>query len=1043
MKHKITILIIVMFLLIPYITYAECTASDDAIGYFTFDIDCFTDDSSIGLDGTNQGADNVGGGKIGNACDFERGESDWINVTDTILALDTGGPMTVGIWIKIETANDMHPFSMGDGGANLIWFFHHRAGISTRSYVFAGGPENIVSTGAMADTDWHFWMSELDTDGGIVGFWKDNVAIGSQTATTIDLTTVVVGALGGKFDAAAAPTNTWDGLIDEVGIWDRALTSQERADLFNDNNSCNPFVEASPVITITNPSDGAKLDNITYHIAINGTAIVDNGNVDETWINNSNFKLDGAFDNFNFSMNGTLIDNIEYHIMIFANNSVGTVRNNTVRFTIDRTAPGIASTLDNNHTLTYSKGNFTFQINFTDNLQIYSFNVTDGDGNYLFNDTGLNTTNFIFNGSMNVTNLSVGRHTIKAEFCDAHTANEIGDWSYNKGSNKKIRFDNGLIIGAENSNEWDDVIVIKETSKYKFKYISKTLMDGATRRFIVEGKKKVFIYGNQKGYDAWLIVDNQKWVDHNLKSQPLANYKIIRINEKKVVIEISNLYGYELEFESAGDLNCEQKLWDYYIFNYTAIFTSEVVETTKDEITLIIDFADIVLEGNGTLNYNGVTYNVLNLTSTNQLNLSINFTIPQVSQNITNSIFFFNFILNTSSLTTINFTQTINRIQLAECGSLTNVPTLNISIFNEESPTQPLEASIDAIFNVWTNDSSKLINFTFNLEGASNYSICIFPNTTLNVNSVIFYNTSGGFDEKWFLRSARLTTNTSLLNLYNFDSQTGIDELRGILRDIDFNFFSFIFAELQRFYPGENNWRTVQMDQSDEFGKILFNIVEGTQNYRLNFIDDLTVIDNTGTIKFLCDIDDICDVTFIVERADVVSEFDLNIVIGYDNNTEIFQLNFTDTTGLTSSVRLIVSQESGTQSTVICDTTVSSSSGTINCDTTGYNGIIKAMIYKSASDETPFRVIIITKIINKLFKLEDIGKNEAGLWSVGIVSTLTIAGAIISPAIAIVIMIFSLIILNALSLLNFMTISVITMISVVGIVIAILLERRR
>ncbi|KKL74357.1 hypothetical protein LCGC14_2065690, partial [marine sediment metagenome] len=221
-----------------------------------------------------------------------------------------------------------------------------------------------------------------------------------------------------------------------------------------------------------------------------------------------------------------------YHINLTANSTDGNETHEILIFTVDVTLPSLdASTFSGNHTLHYAHENITFQFNYSDNNQLFSINISTPEGD-LFNITGLNGTSYIFNGSINASTYGIGRKNITTEFCDAHTAKKIGKWKYKKRWDKKIQFDNGLLIGPESVWGWQDVEVKKLKDSYIFTYYSRTFMVGATKRFIVEGEKSVFIYGNQGDYKGWVIVDNKRWVDHNLKNQPNAEYNIIRINEK-------------------------------------------------------------------------------------------------------------------------------------------------------------------------------------------------------------------------------------------------------------------------------------------------------------------------------------------------------------------------------------------------------------------------------------------------------------------------------------------------------------------------------
>ncbi|OHB97967.1 MAG: hypothetical protein A2W74_00425 [Planctomycetes bacterium RIFCSPLOWO2_12_38_17] len=800
----------------------------------------------------------------------------------------------------------------------------------------------------------------------------------------------------------------------------------------------------TPVITISYPPSGAGLDNSTFPIMINGTVTVSGGTINNTRINDTRFtnRWNNSF--FNFTPNEGLADGI-YGVMILANNSDGTLANATITFTVDTSPPSPTSSLDRNNTLFYAYTNITFQINFTDNIQIFFFNVSTPEG-FLFNLTNLNTPKYIYNGSINVSNYGIGFHTLTAEFCDAHTGKSIPSYLTSKDiAAHKLIYETpekdiiGIKLKTATKN-LSDFGTYKLDDRYVFWYdFGKEDGKAHNYTFKIDNLYQLdYIKSNYRGHFATKF----NWIDFEFAGNEDAIYDIKQTADEKYEVKITTTKT-NLTFNSIGNLNCRAATWNYYVFNYSASYSSNVVETVTDTIKLVITFQNLTLNGSGTLNYDGVDYNTTNISSSNQANLTYSLTIPQVSGNETNVTFFWNFKLNTTqSFTTINFTQLVQRITLSTCGALTNIPTLNITIYNEENPSEQLVTSVDAVFTVWTNNSGNTVNFTFDFDGHSNYTVCIFPNTTVSADAYMFYNSSGGFRERWILDDVRLNyQNTSLLSLFNFKTTAGIDELRGTLRDINFKLYSGVITQLQRFYPNENAWRAIQMDRSSEKGDVLFHVTEGIIDYRLYFYRDGAIIENTDTLKFLCDATNICEVTFLIDESRAKTNPELLFAYGYSNASEVFQLNFSDATGLTSVVRLIVTKETGAASTIICDTSVSASSGTINCDTSGYSGTLKAQILKQQSHEVVTWVIWINKALSQIYKLANIGFQETGLWAAGISITLITAGAVASPVIAIIAFIFSLVVIFWLGLLNFMTMGLIIVFAVLAILISIILKR--
>ncbi len=88
-----------------------------------------------------------------------------------------------------------------------------------------GGTRNVISTASgVNDNKWHHIVGT--SDGSSYTLYIDNVSIGSNTPGTS--TTSAVSSIGSR-------PNGWgtSGIIDEVGIWEKELTSTEVSELWN------------------------------------------------------------------------------------------------------------------------------------------------------------------------------------------------------------------------------------------------------------------------------------------------------------------------------------------------------------------------------------------------------------------------------------------------------------------------------------------------------------------------------------------------------------------------------------------------------------------------------------------------------------------------------------------------------------------------------------------------------------------------------------------------------------------------------------------
>jgi hypothetical protein len=670
-----------------------------------------------------------------------------------------------------------------------------------------------------------------------------------------------------------------------------------------------------PNITIKYPSANDVLDNKTYTLYINGTTTIQNGSLSNLSINNTNWKWNSNVTNFSFSFNGSSVNGM-WAISLMANSTAGNISYTNITFYIDNINPTAISNLEDGKSLFFIQRNATIQINFSDNNRFFEFNISDGE-NFNYNGSSYNTALYIFNGTVNNGNYSMGRHNITARFCDAHN--------------------------------------------------------------------------------------------------------------------------------SQFPLNCVTKSWAYYLYNYTAIYSASAVETMIEDIKLVIDFKDIVLSGNGTLNYNGVLYNTINSSSNKQLNLTIPFAFVSGINNQSNLSFFWNLYFNNSkSYTTINYSQLISRIQMVGCGALTKVPAINISIYDEQSPIDFINSQVTGTINAWTNDSNNFINFTFDFSNNSNYAICIYPNTSVSVNAKFFYNSTGGYKERWFLRNERISSNLTYIKMFNFATTTGVSEVQGTLRDSSFGPYANIISKLFRWYPSSNEWKLVQMDESDSFGQVVFHVIENSEDYYMSYYQDSQMIDSTDLMKFVCN-NNLCTINMPVTSSIINQTAAPKFITVFDNSTSLFFVNYTDATGKTSSARLLVTKVLGPNTFTVCDTTSMGAYGSMVCNTSGYDGTLQAKIFTSASPETAKIIVWIYKQSKALFQaLRGVNMDKEGIfWANGIVLTMEIAGFSFHPIAGIILGIIGLIGINLMQLTNYITNSIIILITVIGLVIALLISRRR
>lgn len=197
---------------------------------------------------TNDLTDNntvgVATGKINDGADFEYANSEYLSITDASQSgLDGMSELSISCWFNQESVSSTYPSIVGKWSETSNQRAYIIANVGGSVYFYHssdGGNGNLrsVNGGAIGTGSWYH----------VVGTFKsgtDNLKIylnGSFVAQDTPIgSTVYNGTAGfqiGKADGpfAAASDQYFDGIIDEVGVWNIALTADEVTALYNSGN---------------------------------------------------------------------------------------------------------------------------------------------------------------------------------------------------------------------------------------------------------------------------------------------------------------------------------------------------------------------------------------------------------------------------------------------------------------------------------------------------------------------------------------------------------------------------------------------------------------------------------------------------------------------------------------------------------------------------------------------------------------------------------------------------------------------------------------
>jgi len=211
-------------------------SATDTVGWWKFEEGSGTtvaDSSGNGNTGTASGGMTWETGKLGSYAGGFDGSDDYVTVTHDASLMPTGS-ISVACWVKTATTTNFSGLvdKYVGGGGNSGWVFdlfggsqiHPRLGFEA-----SGGFQSVAGTGAGAsvnDDAWHHCAGTWDGTTGRI--YIDGVLNNSAAMTGPILTNSVDVVLGGD----AASTLRLNGDLDDVRVYNRALTAAEIASLY-------------------------------------------------------------------------------------------------------------------------------------------------------------------------------------------------------------------------------------------------------------------------------------------------------------------------------------------------------------------------------------------------------------------------------------------------------------------------------------------------------------------------------------------------------------------------------------------------------------------------------------------------------------------------------------------------------------------------------------------------------------------------------------------------------------------------------------------
>lgn len=754
----------------------------------------------------------------------------------------------------------------------------------------------------------------------------------------------VQGAKGGNLDNPGAfhgfgmRSNNYyfAGLIDEYAIWDRPLSPNEVSHLWNGgagnftwfksggvppvpddlNLSANPYPTLAQFNTnpVTVWATANASNNWTCRLYLNGT------------LNQTQQMLNGTVVNCSFQINLT---NGGWTYFIRGNTSLTDENTTNGKIYFDNVNPVITVLNWTNGTLKYNT-NITGLWNITDNFYLHRLNASI-DGVQVFGVMDINSTQYLFNFSSNVSGLSVGLHTLSIQVADGHTANSIVtdsiDWS-NGLFNDYLRYDfkppyanTYLQIVNKDSSVWDSWKTTPAKDRHTFSFEPSTVTKTIT--LDVTSNSKISVAENDEL--TWLVFNNH-WVD-------FAPYNVSfkRINEYYVqaIIQNPNLDS-KLEFNSIGDLNIITRNYTFAVTNLSASYTKYVNEGSVQTIQLRIYRNNTnITNTSAALSWNGTLMNVTKTVSATTYDLyTSTFTTSLITSDpleVFNFTWFYNITHPINNLTgNITLNQTVYRIGIDNCSTYT-IRAINITI-RDEGNNSPINGFINGYFEVWINETNTYRAFNLTWAGNSTYGLCINRNITYYLDGQMEYGATSYDNKNYYLNNYSVDNVTDILDLYLTLNTTLITLL---VTDQDDDPVKDVFIHVQSYDLGTNSYQTTEIVKTDFEGQGFAQMIMNTQWYQFMLVYNGVTVLQTDATKIVSTL-----LNFQINLEDPVLQTwtkynQISCGISFNNVTNNFRMDFNNPSSEPITALLTVYNSSMFSKTILGTNNVTAASGTL------------------------------------------------------------------------------------------------------------------
>lgn len=437
------------------------------------------------------------------------------------------------------------------------------------------------------------------------------------------------------------------------------------------------------------------------------------------------------------------------------------------------------------------------------------------------------------------------------------------------------------------------------------------------------------------------------------------------------------------------------------------IYNAHSYETASETFRVgfdIIEGAEVSL---ASLVYNGTSYPVSDISQSGSvLNLTKRIDLPLNSHPFANETksFYFVFTYNGGFVqNTSTYQQNTSFINLQICNATYETKALNFTFTDETTQTiinssdNPID--FQGFFNFWKGEGTIMKNYSYITLGnntVSNIEFCMIPiNESLHTNMISLYDAVDYAEREYSLDNASISNASSNINLFLLNDTAAVKFTITVKQGV--SFLTDAYITVSKLFIGDGQYKTISIRESDDSGEFV-EYLELDRDYRYSVVKNGVLIGVVNKRSSCAAAP--CELTLQIEEGfgniweaynDLYAQ-NVYSNLTYNHSNKVVTYNFIDITGLAQYFRLEVSQLYLNDSTsVLCNDFAYSSSGTLTCDLSNYDGDFIAKTYISRSPEKLDKILTI--IISEI-------KESLGLLAVFIafiiILSVTAAGVVVS-----------------------------------------------